>query len=346
MALKRLEGRDEPVLDPEMPIIDAHHHLFDVPGVRYLFDDYLSDVRAGHNIVASVYVETRAFARKEGPEVLRPLGEIEFANGAGAMGASGLYGPCRIAAAIVGYADLRLGSAIGDLLDQSMALAPDRFRGIRQVTVDHPSEAAFRHVMAHRPPQGVLRHPNFRAGFREIAARGLTFDAAVYSVQLPDISALADFSPNTAIVLNHTGMVMNLEMDASQRTEAFIQWRAGMRDLARRPNVVCKISGLGMPFWGFGFETRTDPIGYIELAEAWRPYVETAIEAFGIDRCMLASNFPPDGRSCGYVPLWNAYKHVVRGASAREKSALFHRTAMSVYGIEVPAIADTRGAKT
>lgn len=340
MTHKRLEGRDEPILEPGLPIIDAHHHLFDRPALRYLLDDYLEDVRAGHNIVASVYVETLAFARTDGPELLRPLGEVEFANGVGAMAASGVYGDCRVSAAIVGYADLRFGDAIGDLLDQAMALAPARYRGVRQITIEHPSEVPFR-FMTHRPPSGVLTHPGFRPGLRQLAKRGLSFDAAVFHNQLPEIAALADAFPDLSIVLNHVGMAMGMEMDEAARAEVFAAWSRDLRELARRPNVTCKLGGLGMPFWGFGFEHRTDPMGYLELAAAWRPFIETAIEAFGAERCMMESNFPPDGRSCGFVPLWNAMKHVVRDCSAEQKADLFHRTAARVYRIDLNALPGT-----
>ena len=329
-----LAGRDEPILDPDLPIIDAHHHLFDRPALRYMLDDYLADARAGHKVVASVYVETQAFARPGGPEVLRPLGEIEFANGVGAMGASGVYGDCRVAAAIVGYADLRFGDAVGEMLDRALALSPERFRGVRQITIEHPSEVPFRY-MTHRPPSGVLQHPQFRPGFRHLARRGLSFDAAVFHNQLPDIAELADAFADTTIVLNHVGMAMGMEMDEAARADVFSDWGRWLRELARRPNVVCKLGGLGMPFWGFGFEHRADPVSYLELAAAWTPFVAGAIEAFGAERCMMESNFPPDGRSCGFVPLWNAMKHIVRGCSADEKAALFHRTAARVYRIDL-----------
>jgi L-fuconolactonase len=101
--------------------------------------------------------------------------------------------------------------------------------------------------------------------------------------------------------------------------------------------VHCKIGGLGLPFWGFGLEQRSDPIGYQELATLWRPLVETSIEAFGPQRCMMESNFPIDGRSAGFVPLWNALKYIVRGASAEDKAALFHDTAVRVYRLQLPA---------
>jgi predicted TIM-barrel fold metal-dependent hydrolase len=106
-----------------------------------------------------------------------------------------------------------------------------------------------------------------------------------------------------------------------------------MQDLARQPNVYCKVGGLGTSYWGFGFNERSDVIGYREAAEAWKPYVESAIEAFGADRCMMESNYPNDGRSCGFVPLWNAMKHIVKNYSADEKTALFSGTASRVYRI-------------
>ena len=336
MVAKRLEGRDEEILEPDIPIIDAHHHLFQRPQLKYMLEDYLDDAGAGHNIVATVYAEIQAFARPDGPEILRPLGEIEFANGVGAMCDSGTLGRCHVAAAIVGYADLRHGAAIGEFFDQAMALAPRRFRGIRQITIEHSSEVPFKY-MTHRPPVGVLAHEQFRSGFKELAQRGLTFDAAVFHHQMPAIAKLASDFPHTIIALNHIGMAMGMEMDEPDRQTVYGEWSATLRELALRGNVVCKIGGLGMPFWGFGFENREGPIGYRELATAWRPYVETAIEVFGANRCMMESNFPPDARSCGFVPLWNALKYIVKDYSPSEKSALFHGTAARVYSIDLPS---------
>jgi predicted TIM-barrel fold metal-dependent hydrolase len=326
-------GRDEPILDPDLPIVDSAHHLFDRPALRYMLDDFLKDVNSGHRIVASIYVETLAFARKDGPEMLRPLGEVEFANGIAAMSASGVYGDCRVCAGIVGHADLRFGSAVGELLDRALEAAPDRFRGVRQLTIEHDSDAPFRYV-TNRPQRGIMKSAGFREGFREVARRGLVFDAAVFHHQLADINDLADEFTDTPIVLNHLGQAMAMGMHAAGRAEVFRQWRDGMHDVARRENVLCKIGGLGLPFWGFGFEGRADPVGYQELAEAWKPYVDVAIETFGPKRCMMESNYPPDGRSCGFVPLWNALKHLVRSASTAEKAALFHGTATQVYRLD------------
>ncbi len=330
-------GRDEPIIDPDVPIIDAHHHLFDRPTLRYLFDDYLADIRSGHRIIAAVYIETQAMARPDGPEILRPLGEIEFANGVGAMAASGNYGDCRVCAAIVGHADLRFGQAIGEYLDSALDRAPDRLHGVRQVSLDDPNEAPYRYI-SHRPPRAIMQHPKFRLGFRELGKRGLTFDAAVFHHQLDEIADLASAFPETTIVLDHSGHAMRLGMDPAGRAEVFETWRKKLLEVARRPNIMCKVGGFGMPFWGFGFEERPDPIGFMELATTWKPFVEASIEAFGANRCMMESNYPLDSRSCGYVPLWNALKYIVRGASSEEKAALFYKTAARVYRINLPAL--------
>ncbi|MCR8720868.1 amidohydrolase family protein [Pseudomonas syringae USA007] len=330
-------GRNEAILEPELPIIDAHHHLFDRPGLRYMLDDYLADAQAGHRVIASVYVETMAFSRPDGPEVLRPLGEIEFANGMGAVGASRTYGSCQVCAAIVGHIDLRLGDAVAQLLDTAMERAPERFRGVRQVTLQDSSPAPWRFIPT-RPPAGVMNSSGFRPAFTHLVNRGLSFDAAVFHHQIPELMRVADAFPQATIILNHCGHVMAMGLDARARAEVFQQYRQLLFELAKRPNVYCKVGGLGMPFWGFRFEERQDAIGYVELATTWRPYVETCIEAFGARRCMMESNYPPDSRSAGFVPLWNALKHIVRNASAEDKAALFHGTAASVYRLDTAAL--------
>ena len=337
-------GRDEPILEPDLPIIDAHHHLFDRPAkagmapIRYLLDDYLEDANAGHRIVASVYVETLAYARADGPEVMRALGEVEFANGVAAVAASGRYGTCRVAAGIVGYADLRLGDAIAPLLDRCLEAVPDRYRGIRQVTMVHYTEAPYKFIPV-RPPKDVMTSPGFRPAFEHLIKRNLSFDAAVFHHQIPEIIAVADAFPQATLILNHCGSAILMdETDEAGRQRVFAHWRSLMRELARRPNVYCKVGGMGLIPWHFGLEARRDPIGYQELARLWGPWVTETIEAFGAERCMMESDYPPDSRSAGFVPLWNALKHIVRNASASEKAALFHGTAARVYRLSVPGL--------
>jgi predicted TIM-barrel fold metal-dependent hydrolase len=179
-----------------------------------------------------------------------------------------------------------------------------------------------------------MRHPGFRLALGQLAKRNLTFDVAAFHHQLGEVGALADAFPDLPFVLNHLGQAQAMNLDERGRAEVFRQWRDAVRDLAKRSNVICKIGGLGLPFWGFGFEKRTDTVGYLEVATAWQPYVETVIEAFGADRCMMESNYPPDGRACGFVPLWNALKYLVRDASPNEKASMFHDCAARVYRMD------------
>jgi L-fuconolactonase len=331
---RHLDGRDEPIVDPDLPIIDTHHHLFVRPGIRYLLEDYQADAGAGHDLRASVYVETRFMSRKEGIAWLRPIGEIEFANGMAAMAGSGDFGPCRVGAAIVGFGDLRWGAGLGDFLDRATTTAPDRFRGIRQIFTSHPDPRAFAHLPT-LPEQDILRHPNLPDGLREIAKRGLLFEATILHNQLDDLTSLVTRFPDLTFVLSHMGLATCVNPTGDARDAVFRDWREKLRNLARRPNVICKIGGLGSTYWGFGFDQTNAPIRSQDLARAWEPYVTTAIEAFRADRCMMESNYPPDGRSCGFVPLWNALKLCVAQASADEKADLFHRTASRAYGISL-----------
>jgi len=126
----------EPTLEPEIPICDAHHHFWDlrperIPYQRYLLHELLADVDHGHNVRSTVFIETRAMYRPDGPAEMRHAGEVEFVQGLAAASASGLYGPCRAAAAIIGHADLKLGDRVAPVLEALQAASPNRFRGIR-----------------------------------------------------------------------------------------------------------------------------------------------------------------------------------------------------------------------
>jgi L-fuconolactonase len=155
----------------------------------------------------------------------------------------------------------------------------------------------------------------------------LCFEATIFHHQLPELEQLAADFPDTTIVLDHMGLALAIGLDPNGRQAVFDDWRAKMVSLARHPNVICKVGGLGTAYWGFGFDLRTDPTTGDELASAWRPYVETAIEAFGFDRCMTESDYPADARSCGFVPLWNALKTIVRSCADDDKYKLFNGTA-------------------
>ncbi len=327
-----LATQPEEALDPGQKIIDPHHHLWDRPGWRYLLDEFLADLRSGHDVRATVYVQARAMHRADGPEAMRPVGETEFANGIAAMSASGAYGPVRVCAGIVGFADLRLGDAVRPVLEAHLAAAggPEgRFRGIRHIATWDPDPAMLN--PAYTPAEDMLDSAAFRAGFAHLAPLGLSFDAWLYFHQIPRLTALARAFPATPIVLDHCGGILGIGRYAGRRDEVFAAWSASLRALAACPNVMVKLGGLGMRLPGFGFEARPRAPSSAELAEAWRPWMETCIEAFGTARCMFESNFPVDKGGHGYAIGWNAMKRIAAGAGAEERADLFWRSAARFY---------------
>jgi len=320
----------EAILEPDLPICDAHHHLWDREDVgAYLAAEMGADAAAGHRVESTVYVEARTFWRPDGPEALRPLGETEFALGQAAMAAGGRYGPVRIAEAIVGHADLTLGGRVEAVLDAHLRIAGARFKGVRHsgAFVDDPSIRASHTA----PPAGLYAMPAFREGMAVLGRMGLTFDAWQFHPQLAEVAALADALPDLPIVLNHVGGVLGIGSYKDRRQEVFEAWRADIRDLARRQNVWVKLGGLGMTIGGFRLHRRDTRPGSEELAALWRPYIETCVEAFGPTRGMFESNFPVDRGSCDYVELWNAFKRITAGASAGEKALLYRDTARRFY---------------
>ena len=326
----------EEALEPGLPIIDAHHHLWDHPGAPYFLEDLLLDLAGGHRITATVAVECKAMYRTQGPVALEPVGETEFLNAAATLSARGEHGPCRVAAAIVGHADLCLGAQVRPVLQAHVHAGGGRFRGIRYSAVWHPDPAA-RGSLA-RPPPYVMADPAFRAGFAELAPLGLSFDAWIYHTQLPELSDLARAFPGTTIVLDHMGGVLGIGPYAGRRDEVRRQWLAHLKELAQCPNVVLKLGGMGMRLFGFDFAERENPPSSVELADAWRPYLEPCIEYFGADRCMFESNFPVDKGSFSYTVLWNAFKRVAAGLSEADKRALFSASAARIYRLDAPPL--------
>jgi predicted TIM-barrel fold metal-dependent hydrolase len=321
-----LGTNEEPVLEPELPIVDPHHHLWDRDN-RYLFDDLLDDTESGHNVRATVYIQCRSMYRADGPAELQPVGETEFVNGVAAMSASGHYGPLRACAGIVGHADLRLGAKVRDVLEAQIAAGGGRFRGIRFST---PWDEEV-HLTPVRPDKGIMMTQRWREGFAQLAPLNLTFDSLLLHTQIGELADLARHFPQTTIVLNHVGCPVGLGSYASRRDEVFAQWKAAIADIGKYENVVVKLGGFGMHVFGFGYDKRPKPPLSSELAEAWKPYFETCIAAFGPKRAMFESNFPVDKISCTYRTIWNTFKRMASGFSAAEKADLFHDTATRVY---------------
>ncbi|MPY74799.1 MAG: amidohydrolase family protein [Alphaproteobacteria bacterium] len=320
----------EDTIDPALPICDPHHHLWDHREGRverrYLLDEILRDVQSGHTIVSTVFIEHLAMFRADGPEEMKYVGEVEFANGLAAMAASGLYGQTRVAAGIVGYADLAAGSRVRAVLEAEISAAPGRLRGIRCTGAWDPDPR-----IARAKGPGFYLDATFREGFAELDALGLSFDLTSRFHQLADCADLARAFPGTTMILNHLGGLAGIGAYAGRREEIFAAWRKSMADLAACPNVAVKLGGLAMDYTGFGWHERPKPPTSRELCDATRRYYETAIELFGPGRCMFESNFPVDKISCSYNVLWNSFKRVTEGYSAGEKAELYHDTAARVY---------------
>jgi len=345
----------EEIIEPELPIVDPHHHLWFHPDPvlaalerqesltvrsllpafrrhpRYLFDEFLADLNTGHDVRATVFVEVHAMYRARGPQMLQSVGEVEFANGMAAMAASGLFGDIGICAGIVGSVDLRLGDAVKDILSAHMRAGGGRYRGVRASQVAYDADPT---VLGGGGVPHLMLDPKFREGFRHLGPLGLSYDAWQLEYQLPELLDLARAFPGTQIIVNHAGGLFGLGPYSGRAEERFATWRANLRSLAQCPNVSVKLGGFGMPTCGFPSSFSPTPPSSARLAAEWRPYVESCIDAFGADRCMFESNFPVDAATTTYAVLWNAFKRIASGASDSEKSALFSGTARRVYRLD------------
>ena len=328
----------EPALEPEIPICDPHHHFWDmrterIPYQRYLLHELADDVNSGHNVRSTVFIEARAMYRSSGPEEMRPVGEVEFVQGLAAASESGLYGPTRAAASIVGHANLLLGDGVEPVLEALQTASPNRFRGIRHsVTWDpHPEIEV---TAAHRM-KGQLADDNFRAGARVLSRMGMSLEAWMYFPQLTELADFAKAVPDLTIILNHIGGLLRVGPYSNNDDEVLEAWRNGIAAVAECPNVNVKLGGIGMPRTGFDWHERDTPIGSEELAEDMAPLMNYCIEQFGPERSMFESNFPVDKVSYSYNVMYNAFKRLSKGYSDSERAAMFHDTAVRVYRVGV-----------
>ena len=335
---------DEIVIDPDLPIIDAHHHLWKKPDSVYLVPDLLEDLGAGHRVEATVYVEggsmhasdelAGCMYRRSGPRELKTLGETEFANGAAAMGESGLFGPTRFCAGIVGNIDFALGARVADVLDEHCKMP--RFKGARILGLWHDDPRIRNAALLTRPH--MLMDSLIREGIAALRERDLSFEVLVFHSQFEELLDLARAMPGQRIAITHMGGIIGTGPYEGRRDEYRKEWLAHMRTLAGCGNVYLKIGGLVAPRGGFGFHTRPTPPDYLELADAFRPFVEPAIELFGPRRCMFESNFPVDRAVVGYRTLWDAYKSIAAQYTSAERLRLFYGTANEFYRLGMPDV--------
>ncbi|HEY91272.1 MAG TPA: amidohydrolase family protein [Dehalococcoidia bacterium] len=318
---------EEPI-DPELPICDPHHHLWDRPNNRYVLEELLQDTGSGHNIVRTVFVECRSSYDMDAPEEMRPIGETVFVEGIADRSASEQHGKTAVAEGIIGFTDMTLGAGVVPVLEAHLAAGKGRFRGIRHSSVwdASPDITGYRN-----PPRGLLLDARFREGFSYLQKYNLSFDSWLYHPQLTELADLAKACPDTIIIADHIGGLLGIGPYAGKRDEVLQDWKRGITALATCPNVYMKLGGLGMPLCGFGWNERPAPPGSVELAEAMAPYYHFCIEKFGADRCMFESNFPVDKVSYSYNVMWNSFKIIARDFSSGERAALFHDTAARAY---------------
>ena len=320
-------------LEPDLPIIDTHMHLWHhVTGYRYFVEDYARDaVGSGHRVDASIYIECRSMYRAHGPDHLKSIGETEFAAGMAAIAASEKYTTTRVAAGIVANADPGQGAELDEALDAHAKAANGRLRGIRRGAKWDDDPGVKGAVGADRP--GIYLEPVFQQGVRRIADRGLLFETSVFHPQIPDVTQLALAAPDASIVLIHSGSPVGHGRYAGRAKEVHADWLRSVTALSACPNVSVKLGGVLMSLANFDFGTAPRPPTSEELAQLWRPYTEPLLELFGPARCMVASNFPVDKAGFGYGTVWNMFKRITSGCSEDEKRAIFSGTAQRIYGV-------------
>jgi predicted TIM-barrel fold metal-dependent hydrolase len=318
----------EEIIEPDLPLVDSHHHIWNQTGNEYLIDDLCADVMTGHNIRATVAIQAHYGYRDGGPEAFRCVGETEKIETAAnqALKNEIQFQPC---AAVVSFADLMLGEKVIEVLDAHRHASPLRFKGVRHGVARDPN---FPNGIVLRPAApNMLAEPNFRAGMSTLAKSGLSFDAMLYHCQIKELSNAAEAVPDLPIVLDHFGCIIGVGPYEGREKETFNEWAKDIKLLAKSPNVSIKLGGMGMIICGAKYHERAVPPSSLQLAQDWRPFVETCIEAFGVDRCMFESNFPVDKAMFSYAVLWNAFKRLTHGASEQEKSKLLCTNALNFY---------------
>ena len=325
----------EETLEPDIPICDPHHHFWvqrpePVDYQKYLLPELAADVNSGHNVKSTVFIEVRCEYRADGPDEMKPVGEVEYIQTIADVSASGAHSPTKAAAAIIGHADLKLGEGGRPVLEAMKTASPNRFRGIRHsVGWDESPE------LANRDIKGALGTDGYRAGAKVLSDMGLILENSLYFHQAEELADFARALPDLTIVLNHIGGLVRVGPYANRDDEVLPAWRKGIEEMAKCPNIVLKLGGVGQARFAYGWDQLEKPIGSEDLAQQLSPLMEHCIRQFGSDRCMFESNYPVDKISYSYNVLWNAFKRLSSGYSPTDRAAMFHDTAARVYNINV-----------
>lgn len=312
----------EPVIEPELAIVDAHHHLTTGASSTYDIDRYRADIATGHRVAATVFVESGIFHRQRDAGMPGAIDELRAVAGASKRDPV----LCR---ALVGYADLTDEVGLGGAVDDLTAAAGGRLRGLRYCVASH-ADAALRGRIADRPPD-LLRNPGLPRALAVLAERGLLFETWLFFDQIDALCRLADSCRQTIIVVDHLGGPLQAGQYAGPGGRA--AWLAALGALASRANVRLKLSGLGMTALGADFRARDTPPTGADLARAWADRLLPAIGLLGAERCMFGSNFPVDKGQCSWRALWNGFKIATAHLAQPDREQLFSRTAIDTYRI-------------
>ena len=240
--------------------------------------------------------------------------------------------------AIIGSGD-PAAPGFAELIDKHQSASP-LFRGIRTMVAHHPDAG----VRSFCKAEGALSVPAFLDGFAVLAERGLSFEAWVYSHQIPEVTRLASRYPEVTIVLNHLGTPAGIfgpvgrdtGTDPGRRRELFVQWRDDIATLATHPNVMAKVSGLAMPILGHPVPLRGSTTSVAELLDRTAPLLHHAFDVFGAQRLIWGSNYPVDKPITTIANSAQAVIDVLadRDGSAAELEQVFRTNAQRVYGID------------
>jgi predicted TIM-barrel fold metal-dependent hydrolase len=326
---KWLSRLQEEILEPDLAIVDPHHHLWLRNGYTYLLPELAADMASGHKIVASVFAECHSMYRQGGPLQERSLGETEFVRGQAAMSASGEFGSVRACDVMFGNVDVMLGDQVEPLLEKHIEVSGGRFRGIRVSSGWHASEL----IQNVSPTAQLLMSPQVNAVAEVLTRMNLSLDCWVYHTQLTEVAALADAHPDLTIVLNHVGSPILGGPYRGKTDVVYEHWRDSIVQVARRQNVFVKLGALPIRMPDYSGD-RSLPPDSLEVAAAWRRWIECCIENFTPARSMFESNFPVQKRWCSYQVCWNAFKRIAMHASQREKAELFAGAAAHAYRME------------
>ena len=333
-----INGVKEEIIDPDMEIIDPHHHLWhgpeDPPGIkesyRYLLEDLWNDTSSGHNIKKTVFIDCGQEYYEEGPDRFKPVGETEFVV---EIAKQGRQSPDKAhIAGIIGHAHMMLGSSVKEVLEMHQEKGEGLFRGIRHAGGWDEDERV-RNAHSHPTPH-IYLEDNFQQGLEELSSLGMVFDTWHYHNQIKDLTKLAKNLPNLTIVHDHFGGPLGIGPYEGKRDEIYEQWKEDTYELSQCVNVFAKLGGLAMPINGWDWHRKDLPATSDEIvAEQARYYMHT-LDCFGADRSMFESNFPVDKQSVSYHVIWNAYKKMTIHLDDNEKRKLFYETANKVYKLE------------